>query len=147
MSCTVHPSHNRFLMAAEGSGLSLGNTWPGFAVRRGSLPSSKRSTARYCLLFPPPVVWSWEGPVFGVGVGPLCLIQSRLSLVACFHSQKSTSNVQDILQTVDAAVYGAERKKEFPQWGLESSLCSDNALLGLMHPCSWKIWIRHNGNE
>lgn len=98
---------------SKGSALSLGNMWPGFAVERGFLPSSKRSTARYCLLFLPPVVWSWEGPVFGVGVGPLCLIQSKSSLVACSHLQKSTSNVQDILQAVGAAVYGSERKQSF----------------------------------
>lgn len=98
----------QIITAAEGSGLSLGNMWPEFAIKRGSLPSSKRNTSTYRLLFLPPVVWSWEGPVFGVGVGPLFLVQSKLSLVACFHSQKSTSNVQDILQAV-----GAARKTEF----------------------------------
>lgn len=49
--------------------------------------------------------------MFGEGVGPLFLIQSKLSSTACSHPQKSTSNVQDILQAVGAAVHVADRKK------------------------------------
>lgn len=51
----------------------------------------------------------------GEGVGPLFLFQSKLSLIACSHPQKSTSNVQDILQAVGAAVDVADRKKQFPR--------------------------------
>lgn len=71
------------------------------------------------LPFLPPVVWSEDGPVFGVGVGPLFLIQLRLLESAWTHPQKSLSNVQAKLQSVGGAEHGAERKADVVErgWG------------------------------
>ena len=63
-----------------------------------SQPYRCTSLSRHFVL--PPVVWSSIGPVRFEGVGPECLVQSKLSCMSCSHPHRFFSKSQFIGHTM-----------------------------------------------